>query len=374
MPLAPGCCPRALVFPTRTLPPLPPPMHLCLTRAPSRGRTPSSRRRTEPCGHMLTALLRQPPQCPPSPQPPPGGVPPAAFQLGPAGSRGLSRRQTGPCPSAPSPVEAPRTEARLGLCVPRLPRAEPTPPFRPPRPRRGPRRRAAPAHALQARGCAHLSLGLGVLRTLSSSSMSGPLSLGFSTSSVSYSRSRSSSTSGTCSAGSCSESRTCRDVGCERPAWGGGGQPPARGEATGQLSSRHVLQTVGRPLRLQAPGTVRGKAVLGSVLSTGAQGGADSAGRAGPLPREAKGRPGQVSPPSGRAPVPRAGPFSGQQSGSPWHAASSCSARGTYGSVRPPTAGPFRQRALDGGAQPAGPWPAEGGGRSQRLPRRVELL
>lgn len=57
-------------------------------------------------------------------------------------------------------------------------------------------------------GHAHLSFGLGVLRTLSSSSMSGPLSLGFSMSSVSYRRSRSSSTSGTCSAGSCSESRT----------------------------------------------------------------------------------------------------------------------------------------------------------------------
>lgn len=60
--------------------------------------------------------------------------------------------------------------------------------------------------------CAHLSFGLGVLRTLSSSSKSGPLSLGFSMSSVSYKRSRSSSASGTCSAGSCSESRTYSEV------------------------------------------------------------------------------------------------------------------------------------------------------------------
>lgn len=49
-----------------------------------------------------------------------------------------------------------------------------------------------------------LSLGLGVLRTLSSSSSSGPLSLGFSNSTLS----RSSSTSRGGSAGSCSESKT----------------------------------------------------------------------------------------------------------------------------------------------------------------------
>lgn len=54
----------------------------------------------------------------------------------------------------------------------------------------------------------YFNFGFGVLKTLSSSSISGPLSLGFSISSVSYKRSKSSSTSGTCSAGSCSESRT----------------------------------------------------------------------------------------------------------------------------------------------------------------------
>lgn len=54
----------------------------------------------------------------------------------------------------------------------------------------------------------YFNFGFGVLKTLSSSSISGPLSLGFSISSVSYRRSKSSSTSGTCSAGSCSESRT----------------------------------------------------------------------------------------------------------------------------------------------------------------------
>lgn len=69
--------------------------------------------------------------------------------------------------------------------------------------------------------CAHRSFGLGVLRTLSSSSRSGPLSLGFSMSSVSYRRSRSSSASGTCSAGSCSESRTYSEVRRVRAGLGG---------------------------------------------------------------------------------------------------------------------------------------------------------
>lgn len=82
-------------------------------------------------------------------------------------------------------------------------------------PHAGPR----PSAPLHPHALAHRSLGLGVLRTLSSSSKSGPLSLGFSMSKVSYSRSRSSSASGTRSAGSCSESRTCSGDG----AWGGTG-------------------------------------------------------------------------------------------------------------------------------------------------------
>lgn len=71
----------------------------------------------------------------------------------------------------------------------------------------------------------YFNFGFGVLKTLSSSSISGPLSLGFSISSVSYKRSKSSSTSGTCSAGSCSESRTyTQDKSsdhwlCQEPDW-----------------------------------------------------------------------------------------------------------------------------------------------------------
>lgn len=52
--------------------------------------------------------------------------------------------------------------------------------------------------------CSYLSLGLGVLRMLSVSSSSGPLSLGLYISRLSYSSSRSSSTSWICSLDTCS--------------------------------------------------------------------------------------------------------------------------------------------------------------------------
>ena len=60
-------------------------------------------------------------------------------------------------------------------------------------------------------GCRpHLSLGFGVLRTLSVSSISGPLSLGLYISRLSYSSSKSSSTSRICSRDTCSSPKpTC---------------------------------------------------------------------------------------------------------------------------------------------------------------------
>lgn len=63
------------------------------------------------------------------------------------------------------------------------------------------------------RGCGpHLSLGFGVLRMLSVSSISGPLSLGLYISRLSYSSSKSSSTSRICSRDTCSS---------PKPTWGG---------------------------------------------------------------------------------------------------------------------------------------------------------
>lgn len=101
---------------------------------------------------------------------------------------------------------------------------------------------------------------MGVLRTLSSSSMSGPLSLGLSMSRVSYSRSRSSSTSGTCSAGSCSESRTYHEARHVRAGPGlGKGHLQDRqeeGRATERPPSaapQSLSQALGQPL-----GTVTG--------------------------------------------------------------------------------------------------------------------
>lgn len=58
---------------------------------------------------------------------------------------------------------------------------------------------------------AHLSLGFGVLRMLSVSSISGPLSLGLYISRLSYNSSKSSSTSRICSRDTCSSPKpTCR--------------------------------------------------------------------------------------------------------------------------------------------------------------------
>lgn len=58
--------------------------------------------------------------------------------------------------------------------------------------------------------CSYFSLGLGVLRMLSVSSISGPLSLGLYISRLSYSSSRSSSTSWICSLDTCSRPKpTC---------------------------------------------------------------------------------------------------------------------------------------------------------------------